>query len=289
MRILMVHGMAQGGKNPATLKRTWIDTLAKGLAAAGKQLPDNIDFDFPYYGDTLDGFVSDAERLSSADTVSKGPGRNTEFEEFMTSALVEIKERRQFSDAEITAQMTDATTMEKGPQNWWWIRAIAKVVDDHFSAVADFAIEAGFKEVFHYVRNRKAGKAIDAIVEAELTDEPTLVIGHSLGSVVCYNMLRKNASRFNLLKYISVGSPLGIRAVSGSLGIPENPSARGGWYNAYDKDDIVALNPLDSIHFPTDPQIVNYGQVRNETGNQHGIIGYLNDPEVARQVANALR
>lgn len=37
--------------------------------------------------------------------------------------------------------------------------------------------------------------------------------------------------------------------------------------------DIVALNPLDSTHFPVAPKIANYGGVENTTGNHHGIGG----------------
>ena len=50
----------------------------------------------------------------------------------------------------------------------------------------------------------------------------------------------------------------------------------------------MALNPLDSDYFPADPEIINYDGVDNQTENRHGIIGYLNDANVARHIAEVL-
>jgi hypothetical protein len=68
-----------------------------------------------------------------------------------------------------------------------------------------------------------------------------------------------------------------------------NPAGSCGWFNAYDARDIVALNPLDNTFFPTDPSIANFSNVNNQTENRHGIVGYLNNKEVATQIALALR
>ena len=50
----------------------------------------------------------------------------------------------------------------------------------------------------------------------------------------------------------------------------------------------MALNPLDGKWFPVRPKIVNNSGVDNNTDNRHGIVGYLNDRNVAAQVATAL-
>ncbi|MEL0587209.1 MAG: hypothetical protein AAES65_20370 [Candidatus Thiodiazotropha sp. (ex. Lucinoma kazani)] len=97
----------------------------------------------------------------------------------------------------------------------------------------------------------------------------------------------ENLPKLNLVKYITIGSPLGLTAISSKLGMLQNPCGANGWYNAYDERDIVALNPLDNRYFPTDPLIVNNNNVDNHTENRHGIIGYLNDAEVATQIAEA--
>jgi hypothetical protein len=60
------------------------------------------------------------------------------------------------------------------------------------------------------------------------------------------------------------------------------------WNNAFDSRDIVALNPLDRANFPVQPEIRNYGDIKNHTNNRHGIDGYLDDPIVAGWVLDAL-
>jgi hypothetical protein len=288
MRILMIHGRSQGGLDPNGLRATWIATLKEGFRAAGKAYPDGIAVDFPYYADTLDAFAAGANLPTPADVVAKGPGQNVQFEQFMQSALAEIQRNADISDAEVMAKMDPAVVQQKGIENWAIVQALARVIDDRLTGASLFTIENFLRDVYLYVTNREVARQIDAIVNATLTGEPTLVIGHSLGSVVGYNAIVNNRATMKLRKYVTVGCPLGLRAVSTKLGMLQNPAGKDGWYNAYDERDIVALNPLDNTYFPTNPTIVNYDKVRNQTDNRHGIVGYLNDAHVAEQVAAAL-
>ncbi len=285
----MIHGRSQGGKDSDELKDTWIKTLEKGFAKANIPFPRNVAVDFPFYADKLDDFVVQLGLPTSKDVIVKGPGQDKEYEQFMKSALAEIKLRANITDNLVAAKMDDegATTKEKGPQNWWWVRATARAIDSYLSDVSAFTIEEFLKDVYLYVNKPTIAVAINRIIETKLTTEPTIVIGHSLGSVVGYKVLDSNRG-MDVRKYITVGSPLGIRAISSVLGIPENSCGRNGWYNAFDERDIVALNPLDSVYFPADPEIINYDGIDNQTENRHGIVGYLNDASVARQIAAVL-
>jgi hypothetical protein len=60
------------------------------------------------------------------------------------------------------------------------------------------------------------------------------------------------------------------------------------WYNALDPDDVVSLYPLTKKHFNTGGTITNHDKVKNHTGNQHGISGYLDDPAVAKRIYDAV-
>lgn len=288
MRILFIHGRAQGGKDPDELKAIWTETLKKGFDVAGVRFPDELKIDFPFYGDRLDEYTTQAELPEPKDVLAKGPGQNREFEEFMQSVLDEMKSQAGIPDDEVTAEMDKDSVQEKGVQNWGWVQAIARAIDRRLTDTADFVIEAFLKDVFLYVNKPPVTRGINRIVEEKLTDEPTIVVGHSLGAVVSYKVITDNLAKLNLVKYITVGSPLGITAISSKLGFLQNPGGQDGWYNAYDERDIVALNPLDDRYFPTDPSIMNYSGIDNQTDNRHGIIGYLNDAKVAQQIAEAL-
>ena len=124
--------------------------------------------------------------------------------------------------------------------------------------------------------------AIDAIVAQNLKPDTAVVVGHSRGSVVAYNVLRAATQKVPL--YVTVGCPLGIRAIQKELRPIKNPVGNKGWYNAYDAHDIVSLNPLDQSNFDVNPAITNNGTVENWTDNRHGIVGYLDDANVAKMV-----
>lgn len=282
----MIHGMAQGGKDPSELKATWIDTLSQGLEKADEELPSDIKIDFPFYGDTLELFAKRTKLPDVQDVISKGHGQNDEFEQFMRNALDEMLAGSNITEDEVSKDAGDLPVAEKGPQNWKWIRAIARSIDRRFGDVAEFAIERFLKEVFLYVNTPGVTAAINSIVEEKTHPEETIIVSHSLGTIVGYKIALENKRRMKLRKIVTVGSPLGLNAINRHLGVPKNP-AEYGWHNAFDPEDIVALHPLDDKHFPTDPEIVNNGEVKNPTENQHGIIGYLNDVLVARVICEA--
>ena len=240
--------------------------------------------DFPFYGDILDEFVKKADLPTPAEVVQKGPGQDKDFEQFQQAVLMEMKKEMRISDDEVEAMLPPGAPTEKGPENWAWVQAIARLLDDHFTPLTDFTIERFLKDVFLYLTRPAVAKAINKTVEDMLTNEPTIVVSHSLGTVVAYNVIRKNKAKLKLTKFVTLGSPLGIRGVSAKLGLIENVAANVGWYNAYDERDVVALNPLDLSYFPVNPSVINNNGVKNHTKNRHGIVGYLNDGGVGAAI-----
>jgi pimeloyl-ACP methyl ester carboxylesterase len=286
MRILFIHGIDQGGRDPQVLEQIWTETLQERYSGAW---PKTLKIDFPYYGDVLDALVAQSKLPTPADLVAKGAGQDLGFEEFMQSALEEMKDGAHLPQAEIDAHLEPGPATEsKGAQNSRVLLALARTIDARWTGVVNFGIAHLLKEVYVYVDRPAAQRQIDAIVEAKLTDEPTIVVGHSLGSVVAYNLVRKHRRTLDLRRLITVGSPLGLRAISSKLGVLENGAAKAGWYNAFDPTDIVALRPLDDRWFPVDPAIVNDDTVRNSADNRHGIIGYLDHGRLAEQVTQAI-
>lgn len=176
----------------------------------------------------------------------------------------------------------------RGPLNWEWIQATLRAIDKHGGrTMGARTLELFTRDVFVYCSYPGVRDEIDRIVRAALTEQPTVIIAHSLGSVVAYNVLRTDPRRLQVPALITVGSPLGVRAVRDNFRPLRNPPV-GAWYNAYDSHDVVALYPLDSTNFPIQPAIRNLGAIDNHTDNRHGIDGYLDDVTVARWVVSAL-
>jgi len=135
-----------------------------------------------------------------------------------------------------------------------------------------------------YLTVSEAFDEINHIVNESLgtEGEPTVVVGHSLGSVVSYHVLHSR-SDVDVPMYITLGSPLAVGAIKARLRVtPSIPTKVIEWYNAFDSQDIVALNPLDDRNFSRG--IENYSKVKNCTDNHHGIVGYLDNETIVQKV-----
>ena len=115
------------------------------------------------------------------------------------------------------------------------------------------------------------------------------MVGHSLGSVVAYNVLR--ARKFDHVRhFVSLGSPLGVSAVTRRL--PVYADGRllrlDEWLNGFDHRDIVALRPLSREGLGSTCSIENKDDLENTTENRHGIIAYLRINSVASYLVEKL-
>lgn len=288
MKLIFIHGRAQGGKEQNILRKTWIDTLKSGLKKSGLTLPipeNNILF--PYYGDLLDKLIDEFNKPAEA-IVKKGVEMGSNDARFFYDFLNEVAENANITTEEIEKEDPNITT-QKGPLNWEWIQSILKAIDKN-SNWSESSIKIFTYDVFLYLTIPAIREEINSEVKKKFSNESCIVVGHSLGSIVSYNILR-DMPTLTVCKFITVGSPLGINAVKKYLKTPIKmpESVKNGWFNAYDDRDVVALNPLDEKHFNITPLIENKSDVNNHTTNRHGIEGYLNDKVVAKEIFEALK
>jgi hypothetical protein len=288
IRLVMVHGIAQQGLNPDTLKAAWLDALALGAKSIGQALPSSLEVAFPYYADILDKFVKDFDIPLVQDVHAKGGPIEDDFLVFQAQVAESVRLRAGVTDEQIDVEY-GANPKPKGPLNWEWVQAILRALDKHGGGMGQTALQTFTRDVFLYTTRAGVRDAIDAVVGAAISEQPTVVVGHSLGSVVAYNVLRSDRRQLQVPLYLTLGSPLGIRAVRDQLRPLRFPQPLKSWYNAFDTRDVVALYPLDKDNFPVTPAIENYSLVKNHTDNRHGVVGYLDDPEVTRKLLGALK
>jgi hypothetical protein len=198
MRLLLVHGIAQGGKKASDLQDTWTETLQNGYKAAGIPYPSSLAVDFPYYGDALDARVARSKLPMPKEITPKGDAAASPYEEFLRTSLREIQANAGISDDEVAAEAGPIPATEKGIQNWRLTQAIARLIDKRFTAFASHTIDNFLRDVYLYISDRNTTREINAIVTAKLTDEPTVVVGHSLGTVVAYKVLLEQGARVKL-------------------------------------------------------------------------------------------
>ncbi|MBC7953181.1 MAG: hypothetical protein H7Z12_15345 [Rhodospirillaceae bacterium] len=89
------------------------------------------------------------------------------------------------------------------------------------------------------------------------------------------------------MKFVTLGSPLGIRAIARTLAVPlENLGQKHGWFNGFAPHDVVALNPLDAKYFSMQPAIRNLGAIDDTTSNHHGIISHQDKASVCSEIVS---
>ncbi len=287
MRLLLVHGRAQIEPDFEVIKAAWLKALKKGAEDSGHSLPSGLEVAFPYYGPTLDKFSAGFDVPLTADIHTKGGPGQDEFLKFQAELAEEVRRKARITEAQVNDEYGNKAH-EKGPSNWEWVQAIMRAIDKYGGGMSQKTLDLFTRDVFLYTRRAGVRSAIDKIVGSELTEEPTVVIAHSLGSIVAYNILRSDLRHLNIPLFVTVGCPLGIRAVRSQLQPLVHPEPVKKWFNAYDDRDVVALYPLDGANFPVEPAIENYGKVDNSTKNRHGISGYLDNKVVAERVVAAL-
>jgi hypothetical protein len=287
-RLLLVHGRAQQGKDPVVLKKEWISALTLGAKAAGLALPNGLDVAFPYYGDALDKFTREYDIPLTSDIQAKGRDSIDEnFLVFQAQVAEEVRQKAGVTETQVDSEY-GANPREKGPLNWEWVQATLRAIDKYGGGISQKTLEQFTRDAFLYTTRITVQKEIDRIIANELTEEPTVVVAHSLGSIVTYHVLSSDPRPLKVPLHVTLGSPLGIRAVRDRFKPLRFPPPAKAWYNAFDNRDVVALYPLDDGNFYVRPKIENNNTVKNHTDNRHGIVGYLDDSHVAKKILESL-
>lgn len=285
-RLLLVHGRGQAGRDPATIRAEWLAALEMGAQAAGVTLPAGLDIRLPFYGDQLDALATTLEVPLTSEIITRGDGFQDEFLAFQAEIANDLREAAGVSDAELDEAYGD-NPKERSPQNWEWVQAIIRAIDGHNPDVSAAFLERFLRDVFLYVQSSGVRDVIDGIVRQEMDQAPTVVVAHSLGTVVAYHILHgPNPPPVPL--FLTLGSPLAINAIKRRLAPIGHPTSVATWLNAYDERDIVALRPLNAVNFDVTPPIRNIGDIRNQTDNRHGIAGYLDKPQIVGPISAAL-
>ena len=288
--LILIHGRSQQHKVAGKLKKAWIAALQKGMTNAGLQLQiDDEQIHFPYYGDTLIQMIKGSETVVSV-SVKGGKDTFTDAEAQLLDQVVwELLATKRITKAQVSKEQTPkgAAVTPKGPLNWGvTLAGLRKLNDLGFGTLA---LELCTRDVYRYVKDDSITRRINQGVARAFNDHEAVVVAHSLGTVVAYSMLSGMGGQkgWKIPTFITLGSPLAIRAVNQLIPSIGMPSCVGAWYNGRDPKDTVALFPLAPNHFPN-LGIIAKNDIDNKTKNRHSIEGYLGDPDVARWIHTGL-
>jgi hypothetical protein len=267
-----------------------------------------------YFGDTLEALVGEPGATPPPITVHAVEARALALVDPDEAAFALAVAREVLTAAGVPSEASAVVGHDDGTG----VRAEVAVIDALASALAAAlaAIDTFVpglsgavvlllaRDVYAYLHDAEVRAVIDAGLTAVLaTDEPAVVVAHSLGSVVAYEVLRTTGAALpgDVALFCTLGSPLALRAVRDALrarGPLTFPPAVGRWVAARDPRDLLTLHDLDPASFPIEPgdRQIETLHVHNRVPGYHsaaGVVdgrpaGYLADANVARAVGAAL-
>jgi hypothetical protein len=237
IQIVGVHGIRQWDTNSYKLSADWRSALAHGITRhLGPDVP-VPGLAIPYYGDVFP--KTRLLQLGEPGAVPLEDLNDPQEEEFVLHAL-----QAYASDADLPDQAppTLGALLRVHPGI---IRRVA-AIDGKLGRRAGEAVVGRIREVYGYFHNSAAAEEVRSrIAEAITASGAPLVIAHSLGSVVVYDMFQREQIPLNgsgaVRALISCGSPLAWLPlqrhlnVSGKLRLPDPVS----WTNIFDPNDPV--------------------------------------------------
>lgn len=281
MLLVLLHGMAQQGKG-AELEQAWCDALEASFAGAALAKPD-YRVTLPFYGDVLHD-LTEALRGGDTPVIAKGAGGPGEFGPVEEAILREMAANAGIGDDDIRRELGQEV-VAKGPANWQWVQAVARGLERRIPAFGTVGLRL-VRQADAYLTRPHIRQAVDAAVEPALACSPDIVVAHSLGSIIAYRLLHRLQHRTAVKLFVTLGSPLGLRAVKERISPPPLaiPLAVARWVNGADRRDYVSLHAgLDEATFCGG--IENFTNFKNSRSDAHAITDYLSDPRLARLIA----
>lgn len=279
-RLLLIHGRGQAGRSEAELTRQWMTALGRGAMAAELALPPDPDVTLPFYGDRMDALA-----LRAAAPGALGTAADADFEAFRVEMVTEMRTELGLA---VPARPSPRGEGLPDPVTREWVQAILRAIERAHPGLSERFLETYIRDVYLYLTAPLVRREIDALVAAPLDARPTVVVGHSLGSVIAFAILRDRRAGPDVPLLMTLGSPLGIRTISRRLGPIHFPARAAAWINGFDQRDVIALRPVDATGFPVEPPIRNIDDIDNRTAGHHGIDGYLDKPQIAGPIVTAL-
>ena len=310
----------------ARKRQGWLAGLTKGLVLAGLPAPDRATVSFPYYGNAFVDAIAAHDRAGGArpdlilEPGTEPPADGVPAPPPSAVALIlgTAVELGYTPEREVLPADDDVGALDAGGVDPELVAAWDAYLAGAGFDLGDLLRPRLLRSALQYIA-RKTG-APELLIERFLTDVgyyldvprirelvldivadqvrkaadqhgSVVIVTHSLGAVVGYDVFDALAGEVDVRLLVTCGAPLGFPVVRGAL-LPSGadrraPAAKGGpvpWLNAYDVQDFVCLvHPLrDSFGgAPRDERTFN-------ATDPHSVQDYLGDVDIARPIGRVL-
>lgn len=322
--VVFVHGLARKPA-PDKLKELWLEALGRGNPRPDIFPPPNDGLDlnakgvpqaFTYYADVFygtdydtdvgsyfeldDNLELDRDGLATLEPGSPLANPVTPRElAFVTRFEAKLTAAAALKPVEAVTEGTSATATDLEIASWLPGPAKRAIIKKAAMEAYYFLFDKEFERkdgTRFTVRRELRSRLLKDLAEAQALAEKIVIVSHSMGTMVAYDVLRNCAECPPVDTLITAGSPLGIKEVQDELIAPDAdhvdfPAARlARWINIYD--------PLDPV-CGADPKLANdYRAVEGRTvvdvkesnwGKwRHSISHYLAGVEFRKALATAI-
>ncbi|TCO53092.1 hypothetical protein [Actinocrispum wychmicini] len=295
--VVLVHGIAQEQKSADGLEAAWLPSLAGGVRTAGHpSVADRLwrsgqpgDARMAFYGDLFlptdqQGTSDDLPAPELAEAIAMA---------WLTRAAEDATDE---SDRQAARREIDYLTQRGETQG---ARAALRPVINSLTRLRPFArlgvalagrvVVKSLAQVTRYLTDEETRARIQRRV-LDLVDENTkVIVAHSLGSVVAYEVAHQLGHPLPLL--VTMGSPLGLRAVVYERLRPQPPMVPKSvlsWVNIADRDDLVAARPDLTPLFADPAGVLAGGYTVDNGAKPHDATFYLAKRQIGEPVGRAL-
>lgn len=292
MRLAFVHGVNNEKHSAQSIEADWWEAITKGWDDLGLPQKTKPQIEVGYYAKVL----ADAANVVQPGVVAQGSGidRRNAALEFLRAYQNEMK----VEDSDIRDELAAVGLADEDVVAQGWIQrslvSASSAIERVLKGRGQFLASQFLPQATQYIEDEGLAAQIRLIVRKAIfdnRDEPTIVIGHSLGSVVAYDLLMQESQNDrDIPLFLTLGSPLAIGMMEQILpnreNVPNEPIKK--WTNAYRRDDPVTLGrPIDQSTLGiTGVENIHQGLI--ERLNTHSVTAYLQSPPVCARIHSAL-
>ena len=197
-RVVGVHGVGHQFAGENTLRAEWLPALKDGLARAGRCLASDDDFACVFYGNLF---------RPAGKAVIDQPLDASDVAEDWERELLELW-WREAARVDPAVRRPDERTKLRTPNIVQ--RALDALSQSRFFVgLAERALILDLKQVRRYLDEPAVRRAACASIDQAIGSDTTVIIAHSLGSIVAYEALCAHPA-WPVRTFVTIGSPLGI-------------------------------------------------------------------------------
>ncbi len=303
-QIVLIHGIGQQASTVEEQEAAWLPSLVKGVlasghpnaAAAAARMAAATGHDCPslarmaFYGDLFlptDTQGEEAPASPEAEALA----------EVLAAAL--LAHAAVSDDPRLAAEAANA--VRQADPDYGGVqglgartRGVAAVLDGNAWLTARIfgTLQKAWPDllqVTRYLTEDDLRAAAQARVTALLCEDTKVIIGHSLGSVVAWEVCQALDQPLPVL--VTLGSPLGLDNVVYPRLRPQPPTwprLVHRWINVAHPDDVVAVEPDLGPLFPGPEGLTIESHTPPSKHEHHAAAGYLEELATGRAVADAL-